>query len=83
MLFRSYQMNIDTVRRLTKPRSLSEGTDQRFGVEMRLSGELENSPEFQAELLKLADRSGFDVACSGTLYFGATAVLLPLIWTPP
>ena len=61
-LTHDYQMNIDTVRRLTKPRSLSEGTDQRFGVEMRLSGELENSPEFQAELLKLADRSGFDVS---------------------
>lgn len=61
-LTHQYQMNIDTVRRLTKPRSFSADSDQRFGVEMRLSGELANSAEFQAELLKLADSREFDVS---------------------
>lgn len=63
-LTHSYQMNIDTVRRLTKPKRLTDadGVDERFGVEMRLSGELASSVEFQAELLKLADNSGFDVS---------------------
>lgn len=63
-LTHSYQMNIDTVRRLTKPKRLTDadGVDERFGIEMRLSGELASSVEFQAELLKLADNSGFDVS---------------------
>ena len=57
-------MNIDTVRRLTKPKALagSVDNDDRFGLEMRLSGELASSVAFQAELLKLADHSGFDVS---------------------
>ena len=63
-LTHTFQMNIDTVRRLTKPKALagSADTDDRFGLEMRLSGELASSVEFQAELLKLADHSGFDVS---------------------
>ena len=63
-LTHTYRMNIDTVRRLTKPKTLagSADADDRFGLEMRLSGELASSVEFQAELLKLADRSGFDVS---------------------
>lgn len=63
-LTHTYRMNIDTVRRLTKPKALagSADTDDRFGLEMRLSGELASSVEFQAELLKLADHSGFDVS---------------------
>ena len=63
-LTHAWQMNIDTVRRLTKPRALvdARGVDERFGVEMRLSGELVNSVEFQAALLKLADQSDFDVS---------------------
>ena len=63
-LTHTFRMNIDTVRRLTKPKALagSADTDDRFGLEMRLSGELASSFEFQAELLKLADHSGFDVS---------------------
>ena len=63
-LTHTYRMNIDTVRRLTKPKALAgtADTDDRFGLEMRLSGELASSVEFQAELLKLADHSGFDVS---------------------
>ena len=63
-LTHTFRMNIDTVRRLTKPKALagSADTDDRFGLEMRLSGELASSVEFQAELLKLADHSGFDVS---------------------
>ena len=63
-LTHTYRMNIDTVRRLTKPKVLAgtADTDDRFGLEMRLSGELASSVEFQAELLKLADHSGFDVS---------------------
>ncbi|NCF45417.1 MAG: phosphoserine phosphatase SerB [Proteobacteria bacterium] len=63
-LTHAYNMNIDTVRRLTKPKMLDNASavDQRFGVEMRLSGELSSSVEFQSELLKLADRAGFDVS---------------------
>ena len=63
-LTHAYNMNIDTVRRLTKPNILDPASalDQRFGVEMRLSGELSSSVEFQADLLKLADRDGFDVS---------------------
>ncbi|MEC8437489.1 MAG: ACT domain-containing protein, partial [Pseudomonadota bacterium] len=63
-LTHAWQMNIDTVRRLTKPKALvdARGVDERFGVEMRLSGELVNSVEFQAALLKLADQSDFDVS---------------------
>ena len=63
-LTHSHQMNIDTVRRLTKPKALagSVDNDDRFGLEMRLSGELASSVAFQAELLKLADHSGFDVS---------------------
>ena len=63
-LTHAYRMNIDTVRRLTKPKALagSADADDRFGLEMRLSGELASSVEFQAELLKLADHSGFDVS---------------------
>ena len=63
-LTHAWQMNIDTVRRLTKPKTLVGGDNisDRFGVEMRLSGDLANSNEFQAELLKLADHSGFDVS---------------------
>ena len=63
-LTHAWQMNIDTVRRLTKPRALMDvsGAGERFGVEMRLSGELANSVEFQTELLKLADQNDFDVS---------------------
>jgi phosphoserine phosphatase len=61
-LTHQYRMNIDTVRRLTKPRNLSDDADQRFGIEMRLSGVLENSAAFQADLLKLAEDSEFDVS---------------------
>ena len=63
-LTHAWQMNIDTVRRLTKPKTLVGGDNisDRFGVEMRLSGDLANSNEFQAELLKLADHNGFDVS---------------------
>ena len=63
-LTHAWQMNIDTVRRLTKPQGLAQAksADERFGLEMRLSGELVNSVEFQAELLRLADHSGFDVS---------------------
>ena len=62
-LTHAWQMNIDTVR-LTKPRALMDvsGAGERFGVEMRLSGELANSVEFQTELLKLADQNDFDVS---------------------
>ena len=63
-LTHTYRMNIDTVRRLTKPKALAgtADTDDRFGLEMRLSGELASSVEFQAELLKLADQGGGDVS---------------------
>lgn len=61
-LTHQYRMNIDTVRRLTKPRNLSDDSDRRFGIEMRLSGVLENSAAFQADLLKLAEDSEFDVS---------------------
>ena len=63
-LTHTFRMNIDTARRLPKPKALagSADTDDRFGLEMRLSGELASSVEFQAELLKLADHSGFDVS---------------------
>ena len=58
-----YRMNIDTVRRLTKPKALGVRRCRRsLWLEMRLSGELASSVEFQAELLKLADHSGFDVS---------------------
>ena len=68
-LTRRYDINIDTVRRLTKPQPKSQPKSQleedsevapRLCLEMRLSGSLQNSEAFQAELLGIADDIGFD-----------------------
>ncbi|MDA8953534.1 phosphoserine phosphatase SerB [Pseudomonadales bacterium] len=64
-LTRRYDINIDTVRRLTKPQPNSQlevdsEVAPRLCLEMRLSGSLQNSAAFQAELLGIADDIGFD-----------------------
>ena len=64
-LTRRYDINIDTVRRLTKPQPKSQlevdsEVAPRLCLEMRLSGSLQNSAAFQAELLGIADDIGFD-----------------------
>lgn len=64
-LTRRYDINIDTVRRLTKPQPKSQPEVNgeiapRLCLEMRLSGSLQNSEAFQAELLGVADDIGFD-----------------------
>ena len=64
-LTRLYDINIDTVRRLTKPQPKSRREQDgevgpRLCLEMRLSGSLQNSEAFQAELLVIADDIGFD-----------------------
>lgn len=64
-LTRRYDINIDTVRRLTKPQPKSQPEVNgeiapRLCLEMRLSGSLQNSEAFQAELLGAADDIGFD-----------------------
>ena len=66
-LTRRYDLNIDTVRRLTKPQSKPQPDTEvagevapRLCLEMRLSGNLQNSEAFQADLLVIADDIGFD-----------------------
>ncbi len=64
-LTRRFDINIDTVRRLTKPQPKSQlevdsEVAARLCLEMRLSGSLQNSEAFQAELLGVADDIGFD-----------------------
>ncbi len=66
-LTRRYDLNIDTVRRLTKPQRKPQPDTEvagevapRLCLEMRLSGNLQNSEAFQADLLVIADDIGFD-----------------------
>ena len=66
-LTRRYDLNIDTVRRLTKPQRKPQPDTEVVGevaprlcLEMRLSGNLQNSEAFQADLLVIADDIGFD-----------------------
>ena len=62
-LTRRYDINIDTVRRLTKPQPDTRVAGEvapRLCLEMRLSGNLQNSEAFQADLLLIADEIGFD-----------------------
>jgi phosphoserine phosphatase len=60
-LTRRHDLNIDTVRRLTKPQPKAEAEiTPRLCLEMRLSGNLQNSEAFQADLLRIADDIGFD-----------------------
>jgi|TARA_B110000971_G_scaffold75938_1_gene78010 phosphoserine phosphatase len=66
-LTRRYDINIDTVRRLTKPQRKPQPDTRvagevapRLCLEMRLSGNLQNSEAFQADLLLIADEIGFD-----------------------
>ena len=66
-LTRRYDLNIDTVRRLTKPQRNPQPDTEvagevapRLCLEMRLSGNLQNSEAFQADLLVIADDIGFD-----------------------
>jgi len=62
-LTQRYDLNIDTIRRLTKPQSKADAQSEastRLCLEMRLSGNLQDSEVFQADLLLLADDIGFD-----------------------